>query len=125
MVSRKDAGVETPATLAVTWYEPATLLAVKAGAVAMPEPSVIAVVMPPAKLPLAPNAGAVKVTVALDTGLLPESSTWTCRPVRYVVKMVALCGVPAVAVIVAGAPERLATEKLAGLAAPAVLALTL
>ena len=50
-------------------------LAVNAGAVAMPCPFVVAVFTPPAKVPLAPLAGAVNVTVTPLKGLFSESVT--------------------------------------------------
>jgi hypothetical protein len=59
----------------VTVYGPATLLAVKVGDVATPAELVIAVFTPPAKVPRAPLAGTVKVTVTLLTGLPPASLT--------------------------------------------------
>src|SRR5262252_3147288 len=104
-VSEKFAGVETPETDAVTVYgPPVTLFAVKTAAVATPEAFVVAVVTPPANVPLAPLPGAAKVTTAPLTGLLNESLTVACNCVANAVFTVALCGVPAVAVIVAGTP---------------------
>jgi hypothetical protein len=52
-------------------------LAVKAGEVATPEELVftLAVVAPPANVPLAPEAGAVNVTLAAGTGLPLASVT--------------------------------------------------
>src|SRR5580698_7249670 len=57
------------------------LLAVKAGAVAMPEALVVAVAVraAPGKVPLAPELGAVNVTFTAGMGLLPESVTITER----------------------------------------------
>ena len=55
--------VETPPMAAVTLYDPATVLAVKEEAVAVPVESVRAVLTPPAKVPLAPVVGGVKVMV--------------------------------------------------------------
>jgi hypothetical protein len=54
-------------------------LEVKSAEVATPDALVVAVVTPPAKLPLAPLTGGVKVTVAPPTGLPPESVTVACR----------------------------------------------
>jgi len=52
------------------------LLAENPPAVAVPVPSVIALVVSPVeKVPLAPLAGAVNVTVTPGTGLPPESFT--------------------------------------------------
>ena len=81
-------------------------MAVKAGAVAIPVVPVVAVtVADPPNVPLAPLAGAVKVTVAPLTGLLFESFTVACRGVAKAVPTVAFCGVPPVALteIVTGA----------------------
>ena len=75
-------------------------MAVNAGAVAKPFVPVTAVtVADPANVPLAPLAGAVKVTVAPLTGLLFESFTVACRGVAKAVPSVALCGVPPLALI--------------------------
>jgi len=61
---------------------------------------VVAVVTPPANVPLAPVvAGAVNVTVAPLTGDVPNI-TVACRFVENCVLTVALCGVPPVATIV-------------------------
>jgi hypothetical protein len=80
LVSRKLAGVATPETVAATVYcGPAVVLAVKIAEVAMPEALVIAVLRFPAKVPLGPLAGAVKVTVAPLTGLPPTSLTRTTK----------------------------------------------
>lgn len=59
--------------------------------------------MLPTNVPLAPFAGAVKVTVTPLTGLFPESFTVACSCVANAVFTVAFCGVPAVAVMLAGA----------------------
>ncbi len=101
------------------------LFAVKIAAVATPCAFVRAVFTPPAKVPLAPLAGTVKVTVAPLTGLFPASLTVACSCVAKAVLMTALCGVPAVAAMLAGAPATLVSEKLAGVAAPATDAVTL
>jgi hypothetical protein len=78
-------------------------LAVNAGAVATPLLLVVAVALatPAAKLPLGPLAGAVNVTIAPLTGLLFASFTVACSAVANAVLTVALCGVPAVAVMLA------------------------
>ena len=81
-------------------------MAVKVGAVAIPlVPVTAATVADPLNVPLAPLAGAVKVTVAPLTGLLFESFTVACRAVANAVPVFALCGVPPVALmeIVTGA----------------------
>jgi hypothetical protein len=69
-VSAKFAGFKTPATVAVTVYAPAVLLAVNTGAVATPCPFVltVAVVPTPVNVPLAPLVGAVNVTTAPPSG---------------------------------------------------------
>src|SRR5712664_2721110 len=126
LVSEKFAGVATPVTDADTLYgPPAVLLAVNVAAVATPCVFVVAVFIPPANVPLAPLAGAAKVTVAPLTGLFPESFTVAWSRVANAVPTVALCGVPAVTVMLAGAPARLVKEKLAGVAAPDTDAVTL
>jgi hypothetical protein len=100
------------------------LLAVKTADVATPWALVVAVVSPPANVPLAPLAGAVKVTATPLTGLLEASLTVACSCVANAVFTVALCGVPAVAAMLAGAPAKLVSEKFAEVA-PVVLATTL
>src|SRR5258708_22517056 len=87
-------------------------------AVATPCALVTAVFTPPANVPLAPLVGAVNVTVTPFTGLLDASLTVACSCVANAVLMVALWGVPAVAVILAGALARLVSEKLAGVETP-------
>ena len=94
----------------------------KTAAVAMPLLLVVAVTTPPAKLPLAPDPGAAKVTVTPLSGLLPESFTMACRLVVKAVLMVALCGVPAYVAMDAGVPGLFVSAKLAGAATPAPLA---
>src|ERR1019366_5270915 len=84
-------------------------LAVNVAEVATPLPLVVAVFTPPAKLPLAPVAGAVKVTVTPATGLPPLSFTVATSGAANAVLMAALCGVPLLAVIEAGVPEVLVT----------------
>ena len=62
-------------------------------------------------VPLAPLAGAVKVTFTPATGLLPASSTVTARAFANVVLIGVLCGVvPEFSMIVAGAPPSI-TDK--------------
>ena len=65
---------------------------------------VVAVVVftPPVNVPLAPLAGAVNVTVTPLTGLLLASLTVAASAVAKAVFTVALCAVPAVAVMLAG-----------------------
>jgi hypothetical protein len=101
------------------------LLAVKTAAVATPCALLTAVFTPPANVPLAPLAGAVNVTVTPLTGLLRASFTVACMAVANAVLIDALCGVPAVAVMLAGAAAaRLVSEKFAGVATPATDAVT-
>ena len=103
-------------------------MAVKVGAVASPLLLVVTavVVNPPAKVPLAPLVGAVKVTVTPLTGLLLASLTVADSAVAKLVFTVALCGVPAVAVMLAGGPgtEAFVRLKLAGVATPETNAAT-
>jgi hypothetical protein len=73
-------------------------------------------------LPLAPLAGAAKVTVAPLIGLLLASLTVAWRAVANTVLTLALCGVPAVAVITDGGPGLFVKLKMPGFAAPAALA---
>src|SRR5258708_4270911 len=80
------------------------LLAVKTAAVATPCALVVAVFTPPANVPLAPLAGAVKLTVTQPTGLFRESFTVACSCVANAALTVVLCGVPAVAVMVDAVP---------------------
>lgn len=99
-------------------------MAVRTGAVATPKAFVVAVLTPPAKVPLAPLAGAVNVTVTPLTGLLKESLTVACSWVANAVLIVALCGVPAVAETVAAAPAKFVSAKFAGEATPVTEAVT-
>src|ERR1700687_3215950 len=102
------------------------LLAVNTAEVATPLTLVTAVFTPPANVPLAPVcAGGVNVTVTPLTGLVPESFTVACSAVVNAVPTVALCGVPAVAVIAAAEPAVLVSAKLAALATPDTDAATL
>jgi hypothetical protein len=66
----------------------------------------------PEKLPLAPPPGAANVTVAPATGLLPPSLTVAWSAVPKTVLIVALCGVPAVAVILAGPVTPLTAARI-------------
>src|ERR1700686_295867 len=95
------------------------LLAVKTAEVANPLAFVIAVLTPPANVPLAPVcAGAVNVTVTPGTGLLLASFPVACSAVVNAVLIEALCGVPAVAVTLAADPAVLVRAKLAAVATP-------
>src|SRR5258708_2708225 len=97
------------------------LLAVKTGAFALPSVSVIAVLTPPANVPLAPLAGAVKVTVTPLTGLLAASFTVACSCVANALLMDALWGVPAVAVMLGPVPVPTLADLNAAKAAPQLL----
>jgi hypothetical protein len=101
-------------------------LAVNAGEVATPLALVVAVLVPPAKVPLAPVwAGAVKVTVTPLAGD-PFDVTVATSGLVNAVPTVALCPPPLVAVIamVGGTPAVFVRLKLAGVVAPEVVAVT-
>jgi len=100
------------------------LLAVNTAEVATPEALVTAVFTQPAKVALAPEPGAVKVTVTPLTGLPPESFTVATRGAANAVLMAVLWPVPLVAVIEAGVDAVLVSEKLAGVATPGAEAVT-
>jgi hypothetical protein len=90
---------------ATTWYVPALALAVSDEANTAPAASVTPlVVSPPAKAPLGPVDGAAKVTLTPGTGLPAASLTTAWSVAAKVVKTVVLCGVPAIAVMLAAAP---------------------
>jgi hypothetical protein len=81
--------------------------------------------MPPlAKVPLGPEAGAVKVTLTPESGLLPESSTTACSATGNAVCTAADCPLPADTAIEAGTPV-LVSEKTTALVRAVALALTL
>jgi hypothetical protein len=98
--------------------------AVNTAEVAMPEALVVAVFTPPAKVPLAPLPGAENVTVTPLTGFPPASFTRAVNGAAKAVLIVALCGVPLLATMLAAVPAVLVNEKLAGVATPATLAVT-
>ena len=127
LVSENAVGVETPVTVAFTVYAPAVAFAVNTDEVAIPLAFVVAcaVAPPPANVPLAPLAGAVNVTVAPLTGFPPLSFTVAWSAVGNAVLMAMLCGVPAVAVIVAGGPATLVSANAAGVPTPLTVAFTL
>jgi hypothetical protein len=99
-------------------------LAVNTADVATPLAFVVAVFTPPANVPLAPLAGALNVTTTPLTGLFPASLTVATRGAANAVLIVALCGVPLVAVTLAAAPAVFVSEKFAGVATPATVAVT-
>src|SRR5258705_3294266 len=94
----------TATTVADTVYDPAVARAANVGAVATPSTPDVALAdtLPPLKVPVAPLAGAVNVTLAPATGWPPESVTFAARLVAKGVLTVALCGVPATAATAAG-----------------------
>jgi len=103
-VNEKFAEV-APVALATTLYGPPTVaFAVNAAEAATPLPFVVAVFNPPAKLPLAPLVGAVNVTTTPLTPLFPASVTVATNGAVNPVLIAALCGVPPLAVTLAGGP---------------------
>jgi hypothetical protein len=113
-VRAKLAGVCTPGVDAVTMYDPAVPFAVNIAEVATPDEFVTAVVDPPAKVPLAPDAGAVKVTTTPFTGLPPASVTVAVSRFPKDVLTAVLCPDPPVAAMAAAGPAVLVIVKLAG-----------
>ena len=101
-------------------------MAVNVGAVPTPLLLVVAVVVvnPPLNVPLAPLPGAVNVTVTPLTGLLLASFTVAAMAVAKLVFTAVLCGVPDVAVMLAGVPAVLVRLKLAGVPTPETAAVT-
>jgi hypothetical protein len=99
------------------------LFAVKAGATATPAEFVftVAVFDPPANVPLAPEPGAVNVTLAPLTGLVP-SSTVACMSVLNGAPTTALWLAPAVAVMVSTGVAVFVSEKVAEFDAPETVA---
>src|SRR6202166_3345708 len=125
-VRLKFAGVSTPKTDAVTVYAPVAALAVNVGDVATPLAFVVAVaefVLVPAKVPLAPEAGAVKVTTTPLAGRPPVVTVAT-RGAAKAVLIVVVCGVPLLATITSVAPAAFVRLKLAGVDTPAAVAVT-
>jgi len=99
------------------------VLAVSAGAVAMPLALVLTVaVSDPLNAALAPLDGVVKTTLAPLTGLPLASFTVAWSAVPNVLLTTADCGVPALAVMLAAGPAVLVKLKLAAVASPAALA---
>ena len=98
-------------------------LAVKAEAVATPLALVTAVVVREApNRPLAPEAGAVKVTVRPWMPTPPPSVTLADKAVPNALVTVVDCPPPALTAIAAG--SALVMLKLAGVAAPGTVAVT-
>ena len=126
-VSEKSAGAEIPETEAVTEYgPPAVVFALKADAVAIPEVLVVAVVVAVelAKVPEAPVAGAVNVTVTPGTGFPEPSFTSAAICVAKAVPTVADCTDPAETVTCDGEPTVLVSEKSAGEVTPVTAPVT-
>ena len=99
-------------------------MAVKVPDVATPFAPVVAVFPPGAKVPLAPAAGGVNVTITPLTGLPPESVTVATKGAAKVVLIAALWPDPLVAVAFEAAPALLVIAKFAEVA-PVALATTL
>src|SRR5262249_27031127 len=93
--------------------------------VAIPEAFVVAVFTAPAKDPLAPVPGAVKVTTAPATVLPLASLTVATRGALNAAFTCALCGVPLVAVTEAAGPALFVSAKFAVPATPETEAVTL
>jgi hypothetical protein len=94
--------------------------------VAAPLASVVSVsvVVPLAKVPLAPVEGAENVTATPLTGFDAASSTVAASGDANAVLISADCDVPLVAVMVSGAPAAFVNTKLAGADTPAIIAVT-
>jgi hypothetical protein len=91
------------------------LFAVKMGAVATPEALVVAVAvfeLVPANVPLAPEAGALKVTVTFGTPLLLASFTVATSAANAAL-ICTDCGVPLVAAIELAVPTVFVRKKVA------------
>ncbi len=80
---------------------------------------------PPAKVPLAPLAGAVNVTTTPLTGLFPASVTVATKGALNAVLIAVLWPEPLVTATFAGGPAKLDREKLAGVETPLTDAATL
>ena len=88
---------------AVTMYGPGVVLATGTGEVAMPDASVIAIVEElPLNVALAPDPGAVNVTVKPASGFPSKSRTRTFNAAANDVPAGVLCVVPVIAVIQPG-----------------------
>ena len=127
LVRLKRAGAATPGALAATLYPPVTEFALKMGLVAVPPATVraVAVAPPPTNVPLAPLAGAAKVTLTPSATGLPLLSL--TRAVKGAVKALPTatrCGVPVVATMPPGGPGRFVIVNVAGVA-PLTVAVTL
>jgi hypothetical protein len=106
-VRAKEAGLLTSVADAVTVYgPPAVALAVKVGEVATPEALVctVALIPPPANVPLAPEVGELNVTLAPETGLLFASITVATNGFPKACLTCAVWPPPEVAVMLPGGP---------------------
>jgi hypothetical protein len=92
---------------------PVVEFAVNVCEVATPLESVVAVLIPPANVPLAPEDGALNVTTTLLTGFPPLSDTVATSGAANAAPSVALCGVPLFTVIEAAVPTVFVKLKLA------------
>src|SRR6266850_83391 len=112
LVSEKFTVVR-PVAAAVTVYGPPAVAFAVNGADATPDTSVAMVIVVVLLLntPDAPVPGAVNATFTPETGLFPASFTVATNGAANVVLIVALCGVPLVAVMLAGVAARLVSEK--------------
>ena len=102
-------------------------MAVKTGEVATPEvlAFTVAVIPPPAKVPLGPEVGALNVTLAPEIRLPLASFTAATRGLANALSTCAIWPPPDMAVMLPGAPARFVREKDAGLmVTPATVALT-
>src|SRR5690348_10384954 len=84
----------------------------------------VAVLVPPAKVPLAPVDGAANVTIVPLTGFDLLSNTVATNGAANAVLMGALCGVPPVAATMVAAPAEFVRKKFAGVVTPATVAVT-
>jgi hypothetical protein len=98
-------------------------LATGTGEIAFPLALVTTFADPP-NVALAPLPGAINVTVTPLTGLLFASFTVARRAAGNAVPTTVLCGVPPVAVRLTGVPGVFVRLKLAGVAMPATVAVT-
>jgi hypothetical protein len=116
------AGV-TPATEAVTTYPPATVLAERTVDVATPD-GFVTTVSPPANVADGPDEGTTNVTVTFGTGTPLESVAVTTRGCANAELIAALWPPPDIATRFATGRWVFVNEKLAGVATPATVALT-
>ncbi len=99
-------------------------MAVNTADVATPLAFVVAVLTPPANIPLAPLAGGVNVTTTPLTALPPLSFTVATKGAANAVLMAALWGVPLVAATLAAGPGLSVRGKFADVATPGTVAVT-